>query len=354
MWAAKRDWPAALALALLLTGCGRMQSAGSENIYTPPAETGVKTANYHTMELAPADVTKVSSLNVDPVYDVSVAVKTQEPLIFGEYLVSRGDRVQAGDPLARFSRNASQADAEEARLALQRAQETYDADVARLEAACAASQGTAQALARLDLEEYQLQGDQRLAELTRALEDARARLEDVYYYAPFDAVVREQTSYSPGAKLPAGSGLVTLCKTDSLVLTATSNTDFFQYNMPVTVEYGKVNSRKTVTGRVVATDRVLTDQPAMAAVYIALDDRTLTAEELEKPTAYVTTVQLKQAMVVPKSAVETENGESYVNILQGDTVQPRYITKGITGGSVGEFQVQVLAGLEYGQLIVLD
>jgi hypothetical protein len=58
--------------------------------------------------------------------------------------------------------------------------------------------------------------------------------------------------------------------------------------------------------------------------------------------------------VVPKSAVSSENGAYYVNVLEGDTVQKRYILRGITGGSVGDYKVQVLAGLTVGQTIVLD
>ena len=352
----------ALGLLLLLTACSE-PAAQSDNLNLTLGES-TTAANYKTLILQPTDVQKESQLTVEPTYDTSVALQTDEELTFVEYLVSRDAQVEAGTPLVRLTRGAGEADVLEAQLALRRHEEETQATLADLLekktlASEAAADGTplSQAraeLAALEYEQAVTESRQKTAELTQALEEASAAREDVILTAPFDAVITSMTGLSTGAKLSEGTELMTLAKRDSLVLTGTSNTDFFQYGMSVRVEYGKVNSRKSVTGRVVATDRVLTDLPGQAAVYIVLDDDSLTADDLEKPTAYVTTQQLKNAMTVPKSAITTVNGKSCVNVLFGDTVQTRYVIKGITVGSVGDYQVQILAGLEYGWEIVLD
>ena len=361
---AKRMVPLVLA-ALLLTGCGGLETAGSENIYTPQRQTGASAANYTTLTLAPGDISKDSELSLTPGYDVTLEIRTQEDLVFAEYLVGRGESVSQGQALARLESEASQADVLASELALERAQERQARTMEALETVLEETKDRTDlsgealelqiALAELAIQEQQAQDARELVRLRQALEDARARLEDVYYYAPFDGVVSTLTSYSAGSRLDSGSALLTLHKADSLILVGTSNTDNFQFGMTVTVEYGKANRRKTVQGRVVATDRVLGDYfPQSGSIYIKLDDHTLTADDLENPLARVHTIQLKDQMIVPKSAVQTENGEYYVNILEGDTVQKRYILRGVTVGSVGDFQVQVLAGLQYGQLLVLN
>ena len=361
---AKRMMPLVLA-ALLLTGCGSPQTAGSQNIYTPRQQSGATVANYTTLTLVPGDISKDSELSLTPGYDVTVELRTQQNLVFAEYLVGRGESVTQGQPLARLQSEASQADVLEAELALERARERQERTMETLQAALEETMARTDlsdealelqiALAELSIQEQQVRDEGELARLRQALEEAQERMEDVYYYAPFDGVVSTLTSYSAGSRLESGSLLLSLHKADSLILVGTTNTDNFQFGMTVTVEYGKANRRKTVQGRVVATDRVLGDYfPQNGSVYIKLEDNTLLADDLENPTARVHTIQLKDQMIIPKSAVQTENGEYYVYILEGDTVQKRYILRGVTVGSVGEFQVQVLAGLEYGQLLVLN
>lgn len=361
---AKRLLPLVLA-ALLLTGCAGQETGASENIYTPQRQTGASAANYTTMALTPMDISKDSELSLTPGYDVTVELRTDQDLVFAEYLVSRGEAVAQGQALARLTSNASQADVVEAELALERARERQARTMEALETALEDTKKRTDLseealeiqveLAELSIQEQQVLDDRELESLQQAVSEAEARLEDVYYYAPFDGVVSALTSYSAGIRLESGSALMSLHRADSLILVGTTSTDNFQFGMAVTVEYGKANRRKTVQGRVVATDRVLGSYfPQNGSVYIRLDDDTLTAEDLENPKALVHIVQLKDQMLVPKSAVETENGNYYVNILEGDTVQKRYILRGVTVGSVGDFQVQVLAGLEFGQLLVLN
>ena len=361
---AKRLLPLIICAALFLQGCGAAQTSESPNLYVPE-ETGDAGANYRTLVLEPEDIYKDSTLSLSPVYDVTMEIAADEPLILAEYLVGRNDRVTAGEPLVRLTRDVSQADVLQAELALQRAEKQQARQMQQLEDALEgtrrrtdlseAARTAQEALDQLAIEEQQLLDQRESEALTQAIADAEVLMEDVYYYAPFDGIVGSVANFGPGEKINAGTVMMTLNKADSLLLVGNSGTDFFQYGMEVTVEYGGAKSKTSTSGRVVATDRVLSEYlPHSENIYIRLEDSSIPAEKLDRASATVHTLQLKDQMLVPRSAVKAENGAYYVSILEGDTVQKRYILPGVTVGNVGEYRIQVLSGLSFGQQVILD
>ena len=54
--------------------------------------------------------------------------------------------------------------------------------------------------------------------------------------------------------------------------------------------------------------------------------------------------------LVPKAAVKTDNGKTFVFVVNGETVERRAVTLGGTDGD----RVEVIAGLHAGDRVVLD
>ncbi len=355
MWRAKMA--AVLAAAAMLTavsGCGSTQQK-SAMLAEAEASGG---ANYRTAVAQVGDLIKTSELSIEPTYYLSQTLYCQESgLYFDSFSVSRGQLVEEGQLIATFTRKGSEAELESAKLALQRAEEEYEKTSARLldEVSAAGAKGSIYVqLAQLELDQYEYNQSVQLEKLRSDVADAEAAFENEYIYAPFDCIVSSLASLDKGAEVDVGKELAVLDQADSLVLLSSSTAKNFLYNMNVTVEYGRKDSRKTVTARVVAADSVLPEGVAGTGhTYFKLDEA-LTEDELTKPSASVTTVQAQNALLVPRGAVEVEDGNYYVSVLDGGMVKKRYVIRGITGGTVGESCTVILAGLSSGQTVILN
>lgn len=349
-----------LALVLALTAlCGcSAGTAGEAMLIEDPEAKG--TANYRTSTAQMGDLIKTSQLSLECIYYLSQDLTVREDgLYFGSFLVERGQTVKEGEPIAVFTRQGSQAQVESCRLAIDRAQEEYDYESTRIQAEIAAQSTGSETgrlqrqLLELELEELEYYRQLEQEQLEADLEAAEAAFEDEYLYAPYDCVISSLASFDAGASLKVGTVLAEIKQADSLVLYSASTAKNFLYNMDVQVEYGRKDSRDTVAARVVSNDAVLPGGVMGSGyTYFKLQEP-MSEDELVKPTASVTTVQAQQALLVPRSAVQVEDGHYYVSVLDGDMVKKRHIIRGITGGTVGETCVVVLAGLEPGQTVIL-
>lgn len=355
MWRAKTIAIILAAAAMVsFSGCG--SSDNETALLTQDAE--AKTANYRTAVAEEGDLIKTSELSLEPTYYLGQTIYCPESgLYFDGFSVSRGQLVKEGELIATFTRKGSEADLESAKLALQRAEEEYEKNVGELqtEITVAQAKGSVYAeLARLELEQYEYNQTVEIEKLRNAVAEAEHGFENEYIYAPFDCVVHSLGSFDKGAEVDYGKELAELKQADSLVLYSSTTAKNFLYNMDVTVEYGRRDERQTVTARVVANDAVLPDGvEGSGHTYFKLD-ADLTEDELNKPTASVTTVQAQNALLVPRGAVEVEDGRYYVSVLEGDMVKKRFVIRGITGGTVGESCTVILAGIKSGQTVILN
>lgn len=349
-----------LALILALTAlCGcSVGTAGEAMLIEDPQAKG--TANYRTSTAQLGDLIKTSQLSLECIYYLGQDLTAQEDgLYFDSFLAERGQTLKEGEPIAKFTRQGSQAQVESCRLAMERAQEEYDYKKSGLQADIAAQSTGSEAgrlqrqLLELELEELEYHRQLELEELEAELAEAEHAFDDEYLYAPYDCVISSLASFDQGVAIKQGTVLAEIKQADSLVLYSTSAAKNFLYNMDVQVEYGRKDTREKVSARVVSNDAVL---PAGVMgngyIYFKLDEP-MSQDDLVKPSASVTTVQAQQALLVPRSAVQVEDGHYYVSVLDGDMVKKRHIIRGITGGTVGETCVVVLAGLEAGQTVIL-
>ncbi|MBE6991955.1 MAG: efflux RND transporter periplasmic adaptor subunit [Ruminococcaceae bacterium] len=336
------------------SGCGSKESETA--MLTQNAE--AKTANYRTAVAEEGNLIKTSELSLEPKYYLGQTIYCPESgLYFDSFSVSRGQFVKKGELIATFTRKGSVADLEESYLAVLRAHDEYVETQEKLEQKWveARSKGAIyEELAELELEQYRYNQTVKINALDKAYMEAQAAFEPEYIYAPFDCIVHSLGSFDTGSEVDKGKEIAELKQADSLVLFSSTTAKNFLYNMDVTVEYGRRDERKTVTARVVATDAVLPDGVAGSGhTYFKLDGD-ITEDELNKPSASVTTVQAQDALLVPRGAVEVEDGSYYVSVLEGDMVKKRYVIRGITGGTVGESATVILAGIKSGQTVILN
>ncbi len=355
MWRARITAVIMAAALVSLSGCG---SSDTGTAMLTQDGAAAKAANYRTALAEEGDLIKTSELSLEPTYYLGQTIYCPESgLYFEGFSVSRNQLVKKGELIATFTRKGSEAELEAAKLALQRAEEEYEKSVARLQAevTAARSRGSLYAeLAQLELEQYEYNQTIELEKLSAAVSEAEHGFENEYIYAPFDCVVYSLASLDKGVEVDYGKEIAELKQADSLVLFSSTTAKNFLYNMDVTVEYGRRDERDTVTARVVSNDAVLPDGVVGSGhTYFKLD-ADLTEDELNKPSASVTTVQAQNALLVPRGAVEVEDGRYYVSVLEGGMVKKRFVIRGITGGTVGENCTVILAGIKSGQTVILD
>lgn len=341
---------------LVLCGCTADVTSGS-SILSGEFQT-TKTANYKTAVADYGDLVKTSTLTLEPRYLMSETLRYNgwSEVFFGEFNVSNNQQVKEGDLLVTFTKKGSEAELEGCRLAYERAVESFQKTSAELLDAAQAPglSGIEAQLLMLDYEQYVLNETQEIAELEAQYDDAKAAFEDEYLYAPYDGVVSSFAVMSEGAPVASDKDLLTIKKSGSMLMVGKTSTSNFLYNMTVTVEYGKSDNRKTVTGRVVSTDKVMPEGSIKTEeIYVKLDE-SIPDSELTKAQMTVVTVQAKDALLVPRAALTIEEGRYYVSILNGDMVQKRYVLRGILGGTIGEQSAVILSGLEAGQTVILD
>ena len=138
--------------------------------------------------------------------------------------------------------------------------------------------------------------------------------------------------------------------TESFYLVADDASGRLRYNAEVTVEAGKRNDRKTYEGRVVAAPSILPSSvpQGMALVELYGD---IPVEALEGNLQYQFNVEeLQDVLLVDWRAVDSENGKSYVYVLEDDMVQKRYVAPGLNNRE----KVWILDGLHEGQTVIAD
>lgn len=356
MWSAKRVWAAAAAL-LLLTGCAAETQETRETILSEAAAEKVR--SYETWEVTPGNVVKTGTLSLSVVYTQQQTLYAPENgLELDEILVERKEQVPAGAPIATFRRQSSQAELAAAQLNLARASETLTAQLEQLQAAVdAARAGADSELGNLQLELAQLNydraayaGRRQLMQLQKAVETAQAAFETVTLTAPYDCVIDSIEYLYDRQQMDTTMAVVEISRQSSMMLVGETSTNNFQYGNTIQVEYGKKDSRVSASARVVSTSTLLGQEGQK--VWVQLDEP-LAEETLVKPSARAEIVQIQNALTVPRSAIESENGSSYVQILVDGVAHKRYIIRGISVGTAGENRVVVLSGLEPGQQVII-
>ena len=280
-----------------------------------------------------------------------------------EICVTRGQTVQAGDPVFILQGLGSAADIELKKLEIN-AFESRSSEMLvwyedQIAAAEAMPQGTETQRARRELQleyarleyrKYQLQSEYTLSSMNeqlRALEEAAG---EIVLSAPISGSIHSLTSrYAPGDTVPAGTELCSVYGSEGLRFYGTSNTGYFVYGREISIRMGKGGRSMTVTGRVVSSPEVLTSQFPGNVILMEVNaaEEELTASDGD---ASVSFTILRDVWAVPKSCLRTRDGVSCVDLLIGDTVCTRNVVRGPGAGSM----VSILNGLREGDQVVVS
>lgn len=362
----KSAYAAFLAAALFLGACGKgeQQEAlfGSEDeeTFSTPEQ-----ANYKTAEAARGEYIKTAEGPMHVYYPITARLNWEgDNAAFREILVKKGDTVKEGDPLAAFDITVSNAYREELRLALLRKNEDTNAGKEERLAAIEEERQKMEGLSDYSLHIAQLKLDRLEAEYEQFVYQAEwetARLEESFneleetlandtLTAPFDGVIDNVATYSPGDPVTPDQVIVTMHSEDKFYLVADDSSGKLRYNVDVSVEAGRKNDRRSYEGRVVASPNILPPAAPDGLTLIELYGST-TLQELQGTLQFRFNVEeLKDILLVDWSAVSAENGKYFVYVLDGDMVQKRYIMIGLTNRK----EAWVLDGLFEGQNVIGD
>lgn len=196
-----------------------------------------------------------------------------------------------------------------------------------------------------------------------ALQDAQNTLADYYIRAPFDGVV---ASLDIQKGQTVGSAAVATLITNQKVATLSVNeVDAAQIKVgnKATLSFDAIEDL-TLTGEVVAIDTIgtITQGVVSYGLKVVFDSQDERIKSGMTANAAIQTDTRQDVLVVPSSAVKTQNGVSYVQVfepplqaaggLQGvvSATVPRQVAVEI--GIADDTNVEILSGLEEGQQVV--
>ena len=115
------------------------------------------------------------------------------------------------------------------------------------------------------------------------------------------------------------------------------------------VTVGRGDNAKHVTGTIVSSPEVVPARYRGGNIFVRVDPEALTGKNAQSAME-VDCLILRDALVIPKNAVTTEEGVSYVTILEGDTPKKRPVLRGPGTGTL----VVILQGLKEGDQVVVS
>lgn len=349
-------------VAVLLSACG---DSGQEQPLPAQDLPAPEQANYETTQVREGEYIRTAGGSMNIYYPMVEELRWEgDNARLREFLVKSGQEVKAGDCLATFDIEVSRAEKEELSLALQRTTEDTEAGKEKRQTAIDEARKKAEELrghelrvARLEIEKLEIeyeqfvyQSEREIARLQERIKELEEEAANDSLFAPCDGVIDKIASYNTGDLIAVNDILITMHAIDRFYLVTDDSFSKLRYNMEVTVEAGKRNDRKTYVGRVIAAPSVLpvSVHSNMTLVELCQD---IPPEELKGSLQYQCNVEeLQGILLVDWRAVSSENGKSFVYVLENDMVQKRYIVPGLNNRE----ETWILDGLSLGQTVIAD
>lgn len=350
------------AAAFLLGGCSDVavnDGLLADSIASP------EDIHYNTTTVERVDYEAVSSGTASINYMIKTSLYWENgEARYHQTRVKAGQRVAAGDVLMTFHVAVSESKLAELEIRLNKQWRDYVEGVDKRKAAIAAEEVRAQTLSGYDLEisgytlerlqaEYEqfvYQAEHEMTKLQEQINQLEATAENNTLYAPFDGVIDSVIQNTEGNNVSTTKPLIVMHAEDVILLNVKSGADDLRYNMPVTIEYGTNANLKTFTGRVIAAPNILPSDVSFDKVMI-LVDQDLSGENIRGNLKLnFITKELGDILVTNREAVSGSGAETYVYVLENDTLHKRFVVTRREDGQT----VWILDGLAKGQTLVLD
>lgn len=327
----------ALLLALLLA-CMPFALAESESLISQELIKADK-VNYKTEAVETGAFERRASAAAEEYYPNTYNLSYDENgARFVSYSVIRGKEVKEGDVLAVFelesdavelaSLEMQLADAHEA-LENREADEEEDGmeyQRAILNAADAWEREmlTLQAQrAELALEQYRFSQSRVIAGLEKRIAEIEEHQAGNVLVAPADGVILGTAYKREGDKVYPGETLVTMYRTDGMLMVIENANDYFRYGMDVMLEVGPNKERVQLPGRVVGADDLLPEAERTCLAYVEVEIPE--GVKLTRPIVSGATVSVENVSMVHRKAVSIDGGRYYVVLLVDGVPQKRFI-----------------------------
>ena len=356
-----------MVFAMFAAGCSQKQenSGDFKESFLTPEKT-----NYKTVKVQMGGYERVRTGTANAIFPLQFELRWEEDgTYYQQAAVTVGQTVKEGDPLVYFRRDEDRIALETLKLQLKRKRESHAAEDARRLAAIAAAQENRNTLqeqgatayeletARLNGEKLQVEYEQflytsgkELARLEEQLTEMEQAAQRNVLLAPHDGVIDSVTKLQTGDKVTPGQVLITMHATDKVLLKAERSSENLRYNTDVIIRIGNIDSPSIYTGKVIVAANILPTGVSQDMTLIEVDQE-IAEKDLKKVIKYEGTVEaLSNVLVVDQRAVQREEGKFYVRILDGDTVQKRYVA----AVKVNAEKVWILDGLSEGQLLIVD
>lgn len=349
-----------LAAVTLLAGCSSEEGAVSSSPTgdTVPEATG---ASYETCVAEIGDSSKTISISGSLVYP-----QRQDLYFDGQgarvdtILVENGQEVKEGDVLATFTVESSEADLKEKRLSVEQAQRSFNQGVEdreeeiELQKKIAASGDKKETLKLEELQSslalFKLQNQANIDQLEEELAEMENAAGKTTLTAPFDGVVDSiNGELRKGTSVNSGTQIMAVYSQSPVYIAVEDSSHSLRLGMKVTVTAGRNNDRRQYTGLVVAAPEALPASMGANTYYIEAKDAPLDILEIT-PTVSAEIALAEDVVVVSRKAVTTEDGKSYVRILEDGAIHKRYV---VIGWDDLKTSVWIAKGVEPGQTLIL-
>ena len=377
MSANKRIWALILALAcvMALASCGDNTLASGEALILP-VEGGGGTANGG--DLSSAKLTEVKLGSVARTYSTEASVRyaTQEiycdidDAYYAEYFVSAGDTVSEGDPIVRFNIDHSSAELQRLNAELEiarteaerREASARDAVKAAREALgkIDAADARAHRRAELNLERAEIQlaatiasNEVSVAAAQRTVEDFTEKVREDTIYAPADGLISSLEFIRDGAPVPRGTRICTFISYEDFSLSANCDlSGAVRHGQSVKVTSNILSA--PIESRVVDAPMIRGEETGAFGVELPPEVVELANDMISGNNRFMPNIRveverysLDDVVVVPNSALQTENGKRYVYVVRDGALKKRFVATGLSD----EKYTQILDGLEPGEYV---
>ena len=363
---------AALLAAGALTACAGEEAAQGPLLLTAAGE---QAANERTVRVERGTLVQEfrASASVQSVREVTVYLEAEDAQ-FVEHRVQNGQRVEAGDVLSVFRKRSdnvrlAEIEVELQGLAAEREDGLYDRDKAdedlreqlyeleilpsdeKTYRVYVQGQVLQAQLARsaLEREQFLLRLEERERKLSAEREEILAGERDLTVTAPVSGVVTGLQTLSPGENCEAGRALLRVYDLERYLLRAGEGIlGELRVGQAVTIEYGPADERKTAPGVVVSAQSLLPPDLDAGGAAVAVQED-IPAADLVNPSVVSQEKLLEDALLLPRTAVGSENGQRYVLLRKDGSPRKRFVQVGPQSND----QVVILDGVTEGQEVVL-